>query len=98
MVKLAKIEVFLAFFLIIAAIYAGKKNKILEEQERLRLEEEYNNKMSISRTNWHGDLDYGTDLLKRRQTIVPNFKNYKNIKYFKSIRPLYKDLDFLGQG
>lgn len=64
-----------------------------EEKEKTKK----SNEMIASHTVWH-ELDYGKDLLERRKTIVPNFKNYKNIKYFRSIRPYYKEIDFLGKG
>lgn len=54
--------------------------------------------MSLSKTDWYADLDYGLDIIKRRKTIVPNSKNFKNIKYFKSIKPFYKERSILGKG
>jgi len=95
-VKLAKIEVTIGSLLIIAALWSWRENQLILQAEQRKKEEEYDKKMNLSRTNWHGDLEYGVNLLKKRQTIVPNFKNYKNIKYFKNIRPFYKELDHLG--
>ena len=43
-------------------------------------------------------LLFGTELLKRRQTFVPNFKNYKNLKYFQNIKKCYDTKEELGQG
>lgn len=44
------------------------------------------------------ELQYGEDLFRKRQTIIPNFKNYKNIKYATKIVNLYTIEVELGQG
>ena len=43
-------------------------------------------------------LLFGTDLLKRRETIIPSFKNFKNMKYFPNIRKYYDLGRKLGEG
>ena len=40
----------------------------------------------------------GLDLLNKRQTLIPNFKNYKNLRYFNNIRINYEIKKELGKG
>ena len=40
----------------------------------------------------------GEQLLMRRETIVPNIKNFKNLKYFSNIRAHYEIKKELGKG
>lgn len=44
------------------------------------------------------ELFYGQDLLRKRKTIVPNFKNFKNIKYCTNIQNIYTQGEKLGEG
>lgn len=43
-------------------------------------------------------LLYGKELLQRRETRVPNFKNYKNMKYYSNIRMHYDIIRKIGEG
>ena len=43
-------------------------------------------------------LDYGIDLLRRRKTITPNFKNFKNLKFANDFEKVYNKGRKLGNG
>jgi tRNA A-37 threonylcarbamoyl transferase component Bud32 len=52
----------------------------------------------MAKTSQQLELLYGQDLLRKRQTITPNFKNYKNIKYATSVWKIYRKGRELGEG
>lgn len=41
---------------------------------------------------------FGLDLFRRRLTVTPNFKNFKNIKPTRKIWDSYEKLEQLGEG
>lgn len=44
------------------------------------------------------ELLFGLDLFRRRLTVVPNFKNFKNIKSTRGIWRTYTKMSWLGRG
>lgn len=53
---------------------------------------------SLTQSKLTEGLFYGQILLKRRETIVPNFKNYKNLKYYPQINQQYQIGREIGSG